>query len=253
MFEEAEGLVAPPDLPTPSISITRSTFSGVFWDSEGRDEITWEIVPSTRRSPPGQTGYELHAQIRGVGFWGYEPDSLEPTGADAAAARGFGSSDLTDCIVSGDPTCVFEIDGAWVVGSVTFRLDLTPLARPAAFDPKYLRLRTAVTGEPVEVLDDWFEGAVAKLEAALPENVRIRSCYTCLFSDYSPGGHGALGMRCHRDAKDQYLAVESKGDCWRVPVTEDVPETHLCDDYARRVEGTGYRGKGARTFALASS
>jgi hypothetical protein len=35
-------------------------------------------------------------------------------------------------------------------------------------------------------------------------------CVTCLYSDYSPGGHGLTGMRCHRDAKVQYLAVKSK-------------------------------------------
>ncbi len=234
--------MAHPERPAPSSSITRIAFSGVFWDANGRDAITWEVIPSTRRSPPGQTGYELHAHLRGVEFWGYEPDSLEPADAEAAAAQGFGPGDLTDCIVSGDLPCVFEVDGERVAASVIFRLDLTPLARPAAFDPKYLRLRTTVTGEPVEVLDDWFEGAVPKLEAALPDNVRIRCCYTCLFSDYSPGGHGVLGMSCHRDAKDQYLAVKSKGDYWKVPVTEDVPETHLCGDYERRIEGTGYRG-----------
>ena len=49
-------------------------------------------------------------------------------------------------------------------------------------------------------------------------------------------------MRCHRDAKPQYLAVRSKAEYWGVPVTEDVPETYLCDEYERRVPGTGYRG-----------
>jgi hypothetical protein len=51
-----------------------------------------------------------------------------------------------------------------------------------------------------------------------------------------------MGMQCHRDAKEQYLAVRSKQDYWSVPVTEDVPETYLCPQYQRRVPGTGYRG-----------
>lgn len=29
---------------------------------------------------------------------------------------------------------------------------------------------------------------------------------------HSPAGHGMSGMLCHRDAKEQYLAVRSKGD-----------------------------------------
>ncbi len=51
-----------------------------------------------------------------------------------------------------------------------------------------------------------------------------------------------LDDACYRGVKDQYLAVRSKADYWSVPVTEEVPETHLCSDYQRRVPGTGYRG-----------
>jgi len=80
------------------------------------------------------------------------------------------------------------------------------------------------------------------LEAALPDDLRLRCCVTCLYSDYSPAGHGLMGMFCHRGAKEQYLAVKSKADYWAVPVTEEVVETYLCEDYVRRVAGTGYRG-----------
>jgi hypothetical protein len=38
------------------------------------------------------------------------------------------------------------------------------------------------------------------------------------------------------------VAVRSKADYWQVPITEEVPETHLCPEYERRVPGTGYRG-----------
>ncbi|HEV8650852.1 MAG TPA: hypothetical protein VG276_16000 [Actinomycetes bacterium] len=51
-----------------------------------------------------------------------------------------------------------------------------------------------------------------------------------------------MGMRCHRDAKQQYLAVKSKHDYWSVPVIEEVMETYLCPEYQRRTPGTGYRG-----------
>lgn len=49
-------------------------------------------------------------------------------------------------------------------------------------------------------------------------------------------------MRCHRGAKEQYLSVRSKFDYFDVPVTEIVPEPYLCDEYQRRLPGTGYRG-----------
>jgi len=51
-----------------------------------------------------------------------------------------------------------------------------------------------------------------------------------------------MGMRCHRGAKAQYLAVKSKREYCGVPVTEEVMETYLCPEYATRIPGTGYRG-----------
>jgi hypothetical protein len=41
--------------------------------------------------------------------------------------------------------------------------------------------------------------------------------------DYSPGGHGLTGIRYHRGAKEQYLAVRFKADYWPVPVTTPPP------------------------------
>jgi hypothetical protein len=69
-----------------------------------------------------------------------------------------------------------------------------------------------------------------------------RDAATAAGLSLSQGGHGLMGMRCHRDAKQQYLAVTSKRDYWSVPVTEVVTETYLCPEYQRRVPGTGYRG-----------
>lgn len=51
-----------------------------------------------------------------------------------------------------------------------------------------------------------------------------------------------MGMRCHRGAKTQYLAVRSKREYWSVPVTEDVMETYRCPEYSTRIPGTGYHG-----------
>jgi hypothetical protein len=67
-------------------------------------------------------------------------------------------------------------------------------------------------------------------------------CLTCGLSDYSPGGNGIVGMRCHRDARSQYLASRGKWEYWAVPVTEEVPEFYWCDRFEQRLPGTGYRG-----------
>jgi hypothetical protein len=220
----------------------RFSFSGGYQDRHGREAIDWRVEPSDRQGP--WPGYELHTVIRGVAFWGYDLDSLEPADHAAAHAAGFSlqpTGDLYRCILTGDLPCALDEAGRIVPGTVSFRLDLYPPG-PAVFNPKNLQLATTVRGQRFEVTDDWFEDGVLRLEGAVPAPVRLVCCVTCQLSDYSPLGHGLMGMRCHRDAKQQYLAVRSKQDYWNVPVTEEVPETYRCPQYQRRVPGTGYRG-----------
>ena len=219
----------------------RFSFQGDYEDGQGREAIIWQVEPSNRRGAPG---YEFHTVIRGVRFWGYDFDGLEPAAHDAARTAGFSLSqggDLKDCILTGELPCRVNQAGRMVPGVVSFRLDLYPHGAEV-YSPKNLQLAMTIRGERFEVTDDWFEDGVLALEKALPAEVQLVCCVTCLFSDYSPGGHGLMGMRCHRDAKQQYLAVRSKHDYWSVPVTEDVMETYLCPEYQRRIPGTGYRG-----------
>jgi hypothetical protein len=126
--------------------------------------------------------------------------------------------------------------------TIAFTLDLHPgtAVLPGSAHP--LTVSLALDGVTYEVADDRFEDGIQRLERALPPGAQLVCCVTCLFSDYSPGGHGLTGIRCHRGAKEQYLAVRSKAEYWPVPVTEEVPETYLCEEYQRRIPGTGYRG-----------
>ena len=137
---------------------------------------------------------------------------------------------------------VVDAAGTRLESAVRFSLDLRLGPDHPPEQPKSLKLAVTINGITYEVVDDWFEDGMLRLEAEIPAGVRLVACITCLYSDYSPGGHGLMGMSCHRDAKSQYLAVGSKADYWNVPVTEEVPETYSCPEYKRRVPGTGYRG-----------
>ena len=224
-------------------SLTPFSTPGLYVDSQGSESIEWSIIPSRRRSPPGHgPGYELHTTIRGVACWGYDFDGLEPADREEAVAVGLSVDDFGNLIenaVSGDLPCVISRQGTRSASTVNFELRNEEGPRLAAGN---LSLRLHLDDVEYQVVDDWFEDGVQRLEAALPGGVQLVCCVTCLFSDYSPGGHGLMGMSCHRGAKEQYLAVRSKADYWSVPVTEDVMETHLCEDYERRTPGTGYRG-----------
>jgi hypothetical protein len=226
------------------------SFPGTFTDQHGTEQITWHVIPSTRRQPPGVAGYQIETTIRGVTFWGYDFDGIEPRDPSQAIAAGLSlsdlSGDLASSVITGDLPCTIETGGQTAPAVVAFTLTLPSADRgPERHypSPRNLHLTLAVAGHRFDVDDDWFEDGVLSLDQAASQiGASLVCCVTCLYSDYSPGGHGLMGMRCHRGAKEQYLAVRSKLDYWSVPVTEDVMETYLCPEYERRIPGTGYRG-----------
>lgn len=216
----------------------RSVFPGVYSDDRGSEDVRWSIEPSTRRGWSGR--FEVRAVIRGIEVWGADLDGLEPTSLDEArAVLPLSQADeLSRCVLSGELPCIVTAGEVVAASTIRFVLDLRHQERPE----NRLTLSCVVDGTEFAVTDSSFEDGVQRLEKQLPDGVEVRACVTCLFSDYSPGGHGLMGIRCHRGAKSQYLAVRSKVDYWPVPVTEEVPETHLCPEYERRIPGTGYRG-----------
>lgn len=90
-----------------------------------------------------------------------------------------------------------------------------------------------------------FEGVFEILSEKLPENIIIKTCYTCLYSDYSVYGSDVFGsMLCFRNVKDVYVKVRSKGEFMDMMDNFDriVQETYLCEDFSPRMKGVGYRG-----------
>lgn len=218
------------------------SFPGSYEDDRGVEPVEWRFVP-TERYGPSDRRFEIHTVIRGIAVWGFDLDGLEPEEEDPDRRKvlSLNAADEVDqCVLSGDLPCVVAVHGDRRPATVRFTLDLRD--RKPFSAPRNLRLAVDVDGVGYDVVDDWFEDGLQRLEALLPPDVRLVCCLTCLYSDYSPAGHGVTSIRCHREAKDQYLAVRSKHDYWPVPVTEEVPETYLCADYQRRVPGTGYRG-----------
>lgn len=73
-----------------------------------------------------------------------------------------------------------------------------------------------------------------------------RCCFTCQYSDYSPVGNDDFGtMLCYKRHKERYLTINGKQDFFRKLHGLDFDmqqETNLCEEYARRGYGHGYRG-----------
>src|SRR5262249_369060 len=159
------------------------SFPGFYTDEKGSETIRWQVLPSNRREP--RPGFELHTVIRGIEFWGYDFDGLEPVDRADAERVGFrlhSSGDLANCTLTGALACMTETEGNRSRGVIRFSLDLTPHPNRARFDPKNLHLAMTIGDATVEVHDDWFEDGVQRLETALPAGVRLACCVTCLFS-----------------------------------------------------------------------
>ena len=217
-------------------------FDGEYEDPNGVETITWlaEIAEG-----PGVPRFELRTSIRGLEFSGFDFDGLEAVDHEVAIASGFSlqpSGDLFECVLRGALPLTVAVGPELMPAALDFALDLRREATRNRSAPMNLTLSTTIGDATYRVVDDWFEDGLEKLIAQLEDGERLVCCFTCLYSDYSPLGHGLLGMRCHRDAKEQYLAVRSKVDYWPVPVAEDVMESYLCPEYDIRVPGTGYRG-----------
>lgn len=224
-------------------------FAGAFQPEDPTspsEPVTWWLR-SVHSPGPAQSRFLeflISVEIRGVIFEGYSLDLLDPADPTAAEAAGLicGGFGLTSCALVGTVPLQLNTPAAEAgsTADLKFLLDLRNESDPA-FKPLRSTL-SILEGGSVEV-ESWdFEGALLGLTTGLPAGTSLRCCATCLYSDYTPDGTGLMGMSCHRDAKEQYLAVRSKRDYRSVPVTEFVPEIYLCEQYEPRIPGTGYRG-----------
>ena len=90
----------------------------------------------------------------------------------------------------------------------------------------------------------WFEDELLSLQSSLPPGTYLKACINCAHSDYSPYGHRMFGgMACFRNLKEEYSQVKDKFDLFRIlDKAEVVQETFLCQEFEKRLPGTGYRG-----------
>ena len=85
-----------------------------------------------------------------------------------------------------------------------------------------------------------------KLIKILPNFLKIRSCFTCAFSDYGIYGNSFFGaMICFKNVKEEYSKINEKEGLFKELLEKGegfFDETYFCDDYKIRQENTGYRG-----------
>ena len=213
-------------------------YSAEYEDSAGRESI--QILNDSEG---------LSTRIRGVEFGGPSFDLLEPAGEyDPSALSSFTLHNGELC------SCRFEITFSAQLTSEDQTKDAKIYAQLQLTDPTHYgtidtNLQLQLLADDLRVnsrgISGTFEDELLDLQAKLSKGTYLKTCVTCAFSDYHPGGWSFFGsLACFRDNKEGYAAVRGKYDLFSVwsSMTEYVPETYLCPEFARRVPGTGYRG-----------
>ncbi len=210
-----------------------------YTDALGSDETTI-----------ANDGESLRMIVRGVEFTSTDFDSLEPPVdatpeqlANFTLHRGSLCACRIECRI---PISIHD-NGQESSGSVEMALQLGDPTANGGLDREELSLVLHYKEQQFAGLgkSGWFEGELLEIQNQLPDGVFMRACINCLYSDYSPYGHGLFGcMMCFRNLKAEYLRVSTKDEFWSVHDRYDrlVQETYLCSEFQRRVPGSGYRG-----------
>jgi hypothetical protein len=215
----------------------RARWPGTYSDAHGHEAISISMDRFT-----------LSMELQGVTFTGASFDDFAPATSLPAHAR-FTLHDgaLCACILTWTmPITLSTADGEQQA-DLNCRLVLGEPGDRGGLSREDLSLTLHYPGGRAATATPhgFFETALAAIQRQLPPGQHLKSCISCAFSDYRPGGNGLFGdLACFRDNQQGYLAVTTKADIFRVwdTFTEHVPETYLCPQFQPRRPHAGYRG-----------
>jgi hypothetical protein len=207
-------------------------------------------VRGTEATAITNEGETLRMTIRDVEFIGTDFDALEPCDdatPDQLTRFSLNHNELCSCRIECAIPILINSHGSASQGTLAVELILGDPEPKGWLDREELHITLACDHGKFagSGKSGWFEDELFEIQSKLPAGVFMQACINCLYSDYSPYGHGAFGcMMCFRNLKSEYLKVKSKADFWSVHDRYDrmVQETYLCPEFERRIPGTGYRG-----------
>lgn len=186
-----------------------------------RYPATYTDARGSERTVIANDSDTLRVRLRGVDFTGRDFDALSPMeGANPEQLRQFTlhQGDLCSCRIG----CQIPVPIAGRVETSGILLADLVLGDPApngGIDRKELRLVLEFDGHTFSSpgTSGWFEDELLAIQSQLPEGVFVKACINCLYSDYSPYGHGLFGcMMCFRNIKSEYVKVTTKEEFWSV-------------------------------------
>jgi hypothetical protein len=210
-------------------------------------------------------GKQLRLRIRGIDFIGDDFESFEPiTNNDSGTLDSFSffpvaalmrgdknnpdqSRDtqmLRDYLLEFDIPISVIVDTEVIQSELHVHLDLRDLNDKSEKNTKYLLLELIYNDRRVKSPGQYgdFESELSFIQRSLPQDVYIKACINCAYSDFGPyqGMFGALG--CYRGNKQEYQRIRNSqipGTKWLLLkiMTEPVQETYLCPEFKREERG----------------
>jgi hypothetical protein len=195
-------------------------------------------------------GETLRMSLRGLEFFGNDFDSLEPPSDATPEQLGrfvLHRGRLCCCRIECRIPVPIQERGRQSQGYLTVALILGGPKPNGQLDSEQLSIALEYDNQRFVSpgTSGWFEDELLEIQKQMPEGVFMKACINCMYSDYSPYGHGLFGfMMCFRNVKAEYVQVRTKDGFWSVHDRYDrmVQETFLCTEFERRIPGTGYRG-----------
>ena len=87
-----------------------------------------------------------------------------------------------------------------------------------------------------------FDEQLIEIKSQLPDNIYLKSCWNCAYSDFLPTGSGQFGnLACFKNTKDEYKKVRNKKDLFQIwdQRAGFVQEIHVCPEFEKRQPGIG--------------
>ena len=185
-------------------------------------------------------GKNLSMTIRGVKFAGSMFDNFEPQNADVEEA-GLNSFSLHNgylcsCEIDCEIPIHIIVSGNIIESKLYAHIELGKPKPNDGIKYERIRLELLLYGKIYKSLgmSGWFDDELREIQNLLPNDVYLKSCYTCTFSAYHPAGYGTFGcLACFRNNKKEYLKIQNKIELINFfsQKTETVQETWLCPEY----------------------
>jgi len=155
--------------------------------------------------------------------------------------------ELCNCELSFDiPLLLINIqNNTTIITNLLIDLKLGKPATNGGIESENAVFKIAIEGIIYTSEGDVFEDPLIELQNQFVGKYHFKSCFGCLYSDYSSYGNGFFGdLICLRNCKSEYLNANSKIEWLELMEKNSIPvqETYYCQEFEKRVKNTGYRG-----------